>query len=1055
MLAATVLAPVYLATGSQAATPAGTAAVTASSASAGASGTAAQAGTPVAVTSPVTVATYTGEQPALPKQVQVTTADGGTRAADVTWDLSGYSFDKPYRTFTVPGSVEGALATSAQVEVVPHGTLYYVDSGMLATTPAYGAVKQLTGSDLRNGAADQQYTAGAGWGYVNDGNAYVAQHPGDAADKDATGLYALGSSATSKPIVYELPLDAGTYTVTAGFREWWSGPRQMKVSLVTASGATTVITPNVTVSSSLTRNAMVSGHVTVAAGDGGLAQLRVDIAGGTEAPVLGWFGVASGAWDIDTAPISVGAPTASVAAGIYKTAQSVALSTATPGAAIYYTTDGTDASRANGTRYTGPVTVSSSRTLKAVAVSDGFPSAQFEAAYDIEPDPGTYSSVPVGRLWYDTAGTPIQGHGGNVLARDGWYYWVGENKTDNSTRFAGISLYKSRDLKNWTYVKDILTAGSAGELADCNVERPKLVYNAKTGTFVLWAHWERATDYSASHLMVATSSTVDGDYRFLKDFRPGAGQVATADADPTYTGGDGKWGYGSRDFTVFQDPATSDAYLVSTQNGTDMRVYKLTDDYTDVDWQHSYPLFAGSRREAPALVKVGDYYVVLTSSQSGWYPNQAMYSFTKDISDPAGWSPLKPVGNNTTFYSQPTNILPLTGKNGTTRYIYMGDRWTPKALGTSTYVWLPLDVTAATGAGGPDISMGYQPQWSFDTASGDLTLSTDRLVSQDKPVVATAAAAGHPAGDANDGNVFNLNVSGDNSNFYQPSSVPYSWTVDLQRPYDLSRVDLSFRSYNGSETYSGYTVEGSDDGQAWTRLVGQSAGRTVGFTSNTLTGTYRYVRVSVSKVVNDHNGNGADWAAGLVEVQVYAHPDAQDVTFAALPEQVLHAADIPLHATASSGLPVRFTAQGACDLDGSALRLARAGTCTVTAAQDGNADFRPAADVTRTFAIAYKAVTLTDLSRPVRGGATLPLRVKLTDAAGSDQASPLVRVRALGIDTRAETADGHTSFGEDFTPTGGAYLHLLDTKGLAAGTHTFAFSAGSDPTVHTVTFTVA
>jgi hypothetical protein len=236
--------------------------------------------------------------------------------------------------------------------------------------------------------------------------------------------------------------------------------------------------------------------------------------------------------------------------------------------------------------------------------------------------------------------------------------------------------------------------------------------------------------------MVATSASADGDYRFLKEFRPGAGHVTTADADPTYTGGDDKWGYGSRDFTIFQDPATSDAYLVSTQNATDMRVYKLTDDYTDVDWQDSYPLFTGSRREAPALVKVGDYYYVFTSSQSGWYPNQAMYSYTKDISDPAGWSPLKPVGNNTTFYSQPTNILPLTAKDGSTSYIYMGDRWNSKALGDSTYVWLPLDFTPADSPGGPGVSMAYQPAWSFDSTTGAITLSSDRLVSQGKPVEA-------------------------------------------------------------------------------------------------------------------------------------------------------------------------------------------------------------------------------------------------------------------------------------------------------------------------------
>jgi hypothetical protein len=906
--------------------------------------------TPTSLVSPVIVATTTGTPPALPAEVAVNTASGEQSEA-VTWSLTGYTFSRTYQSYTVVGEVNG-LTVTAKVQVVPPSSVYYVDSGMSASTPVFGSVATLLGGGLRNTVADQQTTGAGTWGYVNDGNSYVAKHGSPSADPYADGLYALGAGSTSKPIIYDLPLAAGTYTVTAGFQEWWNN-RELNVAMVAADGTSTPIATGLMISASGgslgPSKTMVTGQfaVTAAQAAAGDEKLEVTIGGQSGAPVISWFGIAAGAVDVETAPFVVAAPKADVAGGVYKDAQRVTLSTGTPDSTIYYTTDGSDASATNGTAYTGPITVSESQTIDAIAFSDGVASSDTQVTYDIEPDPGTYTAIPNGRTWYDTTGDPIQAHGGGIIKVGSWYYWVGENKSDDSTRFSALSMYKSQDLENWTFDHDVLTASSAAALADCNIERPKIVYDAQTKTFVLWAHWEQSGNYSASHLLVATSPTVDGDYTFLRDFRPGVGHVTSADADPTYTGTDKLWGYGSRDFTVYQDPSSGDAYIVSTQNGTDMRVYRLTDGDTDVDWQDSYVLFAGARREAPALVKVGDYYFVFTSSQSGWYPNQAMYSYTKDISNPDGWSPLRPVGNNTTFYSQPTNILTVQAKGGT-QYLYMGDHWNPSKLGTSSYVWLPLQF-AGTDTGQPAVSMEYQPTTGFNAKSGLVTPPVAQLVSQGKPVSASSAAAGHPAQDAVDGDVFNLNTSGDDTNYFQPSSVPYTWEVDLGRTFDLSRIDLSWRSYNGSETYSGYTVEGSADGATWTRIVSRLANRSTGFTSDGLEGSYRYVRVSVSKVVNDHNGNEADWAAGLVEVQVYANPVPQTITFAPLHDASLSAGDFELHARTDTGQAVVYTASGTCTVDGATVHPTGVGTCKITASQPGGNGYSAATPVTRPF----------------------------------------------------------------------------------------------------------
>jgi hypothetical protein len=64
-------------------------------------------------------------------------------------------------------------------------------------------------------------------------------------------------------------------------------------------------------------------------------------------------------------------PTASPAAGVYSAGQSVALSDATSGATIYYTTDGSVATSSS-TIYTAPIAVSTATTINALASAQGF-----------------------------------------------------------------------------------------------------------------------------------------------------------------------------------------------------------------------------------------------------------------------------------------------------------------------------------------------------------------------------------------------------------------------------------------------------------------------------------------------------------------------------------------------------------------------------------------------------------------------------------------------------------------------------------------------------------
>ncbi len=118
--------------------------------------------------------------------------------------------------------------------------------------------------------------------------------------------------------------------------------------------------------------------------------------------------------------------------GSYSSAQSVAISDATPGAAIYYTTDGSIPTAAS-TPYTAPISISSTATLKAVAITSGYSdSPAATATYTLEvpqptftPDAGSFTTpqsvtisdaVPDAAIFYTidgsmptTSSTPYSG----------------------------------------------------------------------------------------------------------------------------------------------------------------------------------------------------------------------------------------------------------------------------------------------------------------------------------------------------------------------------------------------------------------------------------------------------------------------------------------------------------------------------------------------------------------------------------------------------------------------------------------------------------------------
>ncbi|MFI1660847.1 RICIN domain-containing protein [Streptomyces sp. NPDC020472] len=295
----------------------------------------------------------------------------------------------------------------------------------------------------------------------------------------------------------------------------------------------------------------------------------------------------------------------------------------------------------------------------------------------------------------DPAGNPVHAHGGGVVKVGSYYYWFGEDRNaDNSFRY--VSAYRSTDLKTWEFRNHVLSQATDPELQGANIERPKVMYNASTGQFVMWMHKEgSATDYSEARAAVAVSSTVDGDYSWRGSFRP--------------------LGHMSRDITTFVD-TDGTGYMISAANeNADLHVYRLTADYTGIDAQVQ-KLWAGQSREAPAMFKRNGVYFILTSGATGWAPNQQKYATATSVT--GTWSGLKDVGNSTTYRSQTAYVLPVQGTSGTS-YLYMGDRWGNSMGGMvqdSQYVWLPLKFPTKT-----TMTMDYSPKITIDAAAGKVT----------------------------------------------------------------------------------------------------------------------------------------------------------------------------------------------------------------------------------------------------------------------------------------------------------------------------------------------
>ena len=139
-----------------------------------------------------------------------------------------------------------------------------------------------------------------------------------------------------------------------------------------------------------------------------------------------------------TGAAAAATPTFSPVAGSYNTSQSVTISSTTPSSTIYYTTDTTlPTYPISGTTqlYSGPITVSSSENIEAIAVASGdATSAVGSAGYTFNPAAPTFNPI-AGILYRRTVGNHQRRNRrrNNLLHRN-----IGIGRDDADNQLSGL-----------------------------------------------------------------------------------------------------------------------------------------------------------------------------------------------------------------------------------------------------------------------------------------------------------------------------------------------------------------------------------------------------------------------------------------------------------------------------------------------------------------------------------------------------------------------------------------------------------------------------------------
>jgi hypothetical protein len=298
-------------------------------------------------------------------------------------------------------------------------------------------------------------------------------------------------------------------------------------------------------------------------------------------------------------------------------------------------------------------------------------------------------TIRPGEVWPDDRGQHIQAHGGGIIKHGENYYWFGEDRTQGMPRDKRyVACYSSPDLAHWTFRNQVVALTDPENLGrGWILERPKVFYNAQSNKFVMYAHIDDG-QYKYASVAVLTCDTVDGNYQYVKSFRP--------------------LNHESRDIGQFIDDDNT-AYLIFEDRPFGFRIAKLSADYMSVEKEMC---LIPQHMEGGALVHYKGLYYAIGSALTGWNPNPNRFATATNLAGP--WSEFKNIADpeTRTYGSQSTMMLKVMGSK-TTTVIFMGDIWRPRTQWDSRYLWMPLEI------GDGKLWLSKPTPWTLDIKTGE------------------------------------------------------------------------------------------------------------------------------------------------------------------------------------------------------------------------------------------------------------------------------------------------------------------------------------------------
>jgi hypothetical protein len=414
-------------------------------------------------------------------------------------------------------------------------------------------------------------------------------------------------------------------------------------------------------------------------------------------------------------PLTPALPSITPIGGHYEYPTVVRMSCATPGATIYYTTDGSTPTTAS-TAYSGPVPIGGGViTLNAISAAPGLTNS---------PVVTTKFYVQVGGLWKVTDdqfnitnGLRIWQFESNIMydPNSGYWYKIG-NYYDTTANMGDECTYRSADLFNWEFRVRRAYIGI----------RTCYLYNALNNNYVLWGNYTGANSGKTSFV----SSSPEGPWTQVNYYE-------TWQSVNIETG----------DSSTFLDPNTGLAYLITTcNNNANCMVIQLSPDFLSLTNATNYQV--NGNGEAPTMWTNGPgSYFFMQSGQTNLQTNFNAYRYggsplTISLNYNGSVNPFPPATitptpeevaagitptNNNAYNTQTCQVVYIPGRK---LYLYHGDRYNAFSNPLPNYRRIILPLTHPTPS---TTSIPWTETWNLNavgpTVSGAPVAASGLLVS--------------------------------------------------------------------------------------------------------------------------------------------------------------------------------------------------------------------------------------------------------------------------------------------------------------------------------------